>query len=73
MILDGISVTVNDLACRRVKRDQYKFLRSKSKRVRKKWFKRAENYRYNRSDVAIQIGNTLLVTSEMYDQIKNIT
>lgn len=47
---------------------QFRFPKSKKKRIRKKWSKRESNFRYK--EFYLKIGNTLFVSKKMYDKIK---
>ncbi len=49
---------------------QYKFPKSKKKRIRAKWAKRSCNYRIMKIDRVIRIGNKLIVSSKVYKQME---
>ena len=63
-------VVVNDIACIRTEKKQYRFPKSKKKRIRKKWKNRGENYRMEETHTAFKVGNTLVVSSKIYSKLK---
>lgn len=66
----GIKVVANDLVTEYRTIVQYRFPRSKKKRIRKKWRKRRENFRPKTSYRAIMMGNTVYVHSKIIDAWK---
>lgn len=68
--LAGIAIYITNLLYE-TESTQIRFPRSKRRRTRRKWAKRSENYRTKRiSKPAIQIGNSLYMTPEMWMDLK---
>ena len=53
-----------------VDRKQVKFPRSKKKRIRKKWAKNQDNYRWIPWDKVYQMGDTLIMHPSMLEKLK---
>jgi hypothetical protein len=51
-------------------REQFRFPRSKRKRIRKKWAKKAENWKCVPWEKAYQIGDTLHMHPQMAEQLR---
>lgn len=68
-----IQVVINNLACERNEFIQFRFPKSKKKRIRKKWSKQDKNFRMEVTQhfVHDQIRNIIYVSSKTYDKMKN--
>lgn len=53
-------------------RYQFRFPKSKKKRVRKKWSRRESNFRIKEVPKGVQLGNILYVNQIMYNKLKSI-
>ena len=69
---DGMQVVVNDLVCVTNEWKQYRFPKSKKKRIRKKWAKKAFNYKVLELHKAIQFDGKLYVSKKTFEQLKAI-
>jgi hypothetical protein len=49
---------------------QYRFPKSKKKRIRKKWAKRPQNYRYHTEYQSVVIDGTIYVHPDVYELLK---
>ena len=65
----GVKVIVDDNACTRKEFVQYKFPKSKKARIRKKWRKNSNNYRYEEKYFCFRNGNVALVPSHVYNEL----
>lgn len=54
------------------KRIQFKFPKSKKKRIRKKWLKRNENYKTIETERFIKFNNTIIVSTKSYNKLKTL-
>lgn len=54
------------------KRIQFKFPKSKKKRIRKKWLKRNENYKTIETERFIKFDNTIIVSTKSYNKLKKL-
>lgn len=68
----GIQVIVNDVACVSRKWKQYRFPKSKKKRIRKKWAKNNKYFRMQDVHSAINFDGKLIVSSKMYEKMKTL-
>ncbi len=68
----GIQVIVNDLVCVYDKWKQYRFPKSRKKRIRKKWAKRNENFKFVKAERAFNMYGKLIVSSAMYEKMKKL-
>jgi len=68
----GIPVTVVDNAATVItKREQYRFPHCKKRRIRKKWAKRDENWRYLPPEYrSYQTPNGLVMPRKLYEELK---
>jgi len=66
--LTGIKVLVDDLLG--VRQEQFRFPRTKNRRIRRKWAKRPENLRTVCDPVAYKIPGGLLISSTMLRRMK---
>lgn len=64
--LDGLKIVTSNYLTKRV---QFRFPRSKKKRIRRKWAKQAKNWRNIDNGNAYQIGDTLIVPPSVYEKI----
>lgn len=72
MAHNNIPVIVNDFACITQEWEQYKFPKSKKKRIRKKWAKQSGYFRVQDVHRAIKIQGQLFVSTKIYEQLKNM-
>ena len=68
----GVDVFVNDMACISKEWKQYKFPKSKKKRIRRKWSKRTENFKMQdiHRIIVIKEERKVFVSQKMYDKLK---
>ena len=67
----GIDVIVNDRITEFYEKVQFRFPKSKKRRIRKKWKKRPENFRMEKRNRVLKLGRQMFVHSLMFEQIKN--
>ncbi len=63
--ITGIPVVVNDFACISKAWVQFRFPKSKKKRIRNKWACQARNYRTEEKHRAFKMGGKLIISSRM--------
>lgn len=70
----GVKVVINDMACIYTEYKQFRFPKSKKKRIRKKWSKRARNWKtYTRRRVLIiRERNLMFVSTEDFMRLKEL-
>jgi len=70
--LGGVDVFVNDMACISKEWKQYRFPKSKKKRIRKKWSKRSKNFRMQdvHRMIVMKDERRVFVSQKMYDKLK---
>ncbi len=66
----GIEVFLDDRLCAREEWKQFRFPKSKKKRIRKKWAKKRINYKYKTVYRTVRYGNKLFVPSVVYNKLK---
>jgi hypothetical protein len=64
---NGMRIVVSELMADRV---QFRFPRSKKKRMRKKWAKNPENWKYVPWDRAYRVGDTLHMHPQMFERLR---
>ncbi len=69
-IINGYRLRVNDFLCIQHDYVQYRFPKSKKKRIRLKWFKNRDNWRTETVDKVFCIGNEMLVSSKIFEKLK---
>lgn len=72
-LLNAIGATKiikNDLLCKRDKRIQYRFPKSRKKRIRKKWSKREANYKYVPDDIVLKAANILYMSRRVFNKLQ---
>jgi len=67
--INSTRVIVNDSATVSRKLVQYRFPKSKKRRIRIKWRKRNENFRWKESYRIIKMSGSILVHSTMYEKL----
>lgn len=68
----GMPVIVNDFACISQEWKQYRFPKSKKKRICKKWAKQSRYYRMEDVHRVIKIDGKLIVSKKIFEQLKNL-
>lgn len=68
----GVDVFVNDMACISKECKQYRFPKSKKKRIRKKWSKQRKNFRIQdiHRMIVMKEERKVFVSQKMYDKLK---
>jgi len=69
----GMPVIVNDFACISQEWKQYKFPKSKKKRIRKKWAKQSRYFRMQDVHRVIKIQGKLFVSTKIFEQLKSLS
>jgi len=69
--LTTTKVIVNDLATEQDKHIQFRFPKSKKKRIRNKWAKREGNFKWKKVYSIIKMPGYLVVHSKMFEQLKH--
>lgn len=69
--INGIQIIVNDTICIKREYRQFRFPKSKKKRIRKKWAKRKENYKEFEQHFSLldKLNRVLFVSSKHYQEI----
>lgn len=62
-------IAVNEAVCKSFERIQYRFPKSKKKRIRKKWRKDKTNFRNQEVHRIIKLHDTFFVTQRIYDKL----
>lgn len=65
----GFDVIVNDLVCIQHECKQYKFPKSKKKRIREKWGKRQSNYRVQKVHKVYYIQGRIVVSTKVFEKL----
>lgn len=70
----GIQVFVNNMACISNEWKQFRFPKSKKKRIRKKWSKRTINFKIKEVHKVIMMKseNKMFVSQKTFDQLKRL-
>lgn len=68
----GMPVIVNDFACISQEWKQYRFPKSKKKRIRKKWAKQSRYYRMQDIHRAFKVDGKLIVSTKVFEQLKSL-
>ena len=68
----GMPVIVNDFTCISQEWKQYRFPKSKKKRIRKKWAKQSRYYRMEDVHRALKFDGKLIVSTKIFEQLKNL-
>lgn len=68
----GIKVVINDLSCISEELKQFRFPKSKRIRIRNKWKKRKQNYRFEKVHRIIKVGDTMFVSSKIFNEMLKI-
>ena len=68
--LYGTPVIVNDTACISEEMRQFRFPKSKKKRIVKKWGKRPENLKLTKVDRIIKVEGRLIMSEKTFNRIK---
>jgi hypothetical protein len=68
----GMPVIVNDFACISQEWKQYKFPKSKKKRIRKKWAKQSRYFRMQDVHRVIKMQGKLFVSTKIFEQLKSL-
>ncbi|MPR36650.1 hypothetical protein [Salmonirosea aquatica] len=63
-------VEINDLMCVSQKRVQHRIPRSKRKRIRRKWAKNPENFKWVEKHIVYEINGTLYVSTKAFEVLK---
>lgn len=66
--LRGINIRISNTICLVADYKQYRFPKSKKKRIRAKWTKNKQNFRFEESDRVICIGDTVYMSQKQYDK-----
>jgi len=64
-------LVVNDLICITQELIQFRFPKSKKKRIRNKWSKRMDNFKMQQVDRVLSYGRNIYVSQKMYDAIES--
>ena len=68
----GMPVIVNDFACISQEWKQYRFPKSKKKRIRKKWAKQSRYFRMQDVHRVIKMQGKLFVSTKIFEQLKSL-
>jgi hypothetical protein len=70
----GIQVFVNNMACISNEWEQYRFPKTKKKRIRKKWSKRNVNFRMQEVHkvIILKSENKMYVSQKTFDKLKEL-
>jgi hypothetical protein len=70
----GIQVFVNNMACISNEWKQFRFPKSKKKRIRKKWSKRGVNFKMKEFHkvIMMKFENKMFVSQKTYDKLNKI-
>lgn len=66
------NIIVNDLLCVKKELKQYRFPKSKKKRVKRKWAKMRHNFRLEDVHTSISVNGDLFVSTKIYNKIKEL-
>lgn len=68
----GVDVFVNDMACISKEWKQYRFPKSKKKRIRKKWSKQGKNFRMQdiHRMIVMKEERKVFVSQKVYDKLR---
>lgn len=69
----GIPVIVNDFICISHELKQYKFPKSKKKRIRKKWAKQNKYFKIQEIHKLIKIQGKIIVSTKIFEQLKKMS
>ena len=70
----GLQLVINDATCVKKEKIQFRFPKSKKKRIRKKWAKRDTNFKTIEKHVCYKIPNDVLViSSKIYNELEKIS
>lgn len=67
----SMDVIINDSMCKGFDLVQFRFPKSKKKRIRNKWKKDPRNYRHIEVSKAFVVGHRMYVTTDMFNQLRN--
>lgn len=73
MLSFSYPIVANDLMGTEMKYVQYRFPRSKKKRIREKWAKQGKNYKYRTFQRAVYYNNTLYVSKAVFNRLMEET
>ena len=68
----GVDVYIDDSLCIGKKWKQFRFPKSKKRRIKIKWAKRDSSYKIKEVHTAIRIGRTMYVSRLMYEKLKQL-
>ncbi len=66
-----MEIIANNILTKSHERVQFRFPKSKKKRIRKKWFKDSRNFKMVEKEIIIKIEDKLIVSEETYNKLKN--
>lgn len=70
--INGFNVIEDKFLLPDSKRIQFKFPKSKKRRIREKWMKRNENYKTIETERFIKFDNTIIVSTNSYNKLKKL-
>ena len=71
MVFNGLRVYINDLACVIPdKTFQFRFPKSKKKRIRKKWSKRPQNWKTTYKHVTYKMADSIIMSRKTWIEIQ---
>ena len=69
MIFNGFKIIPHPMLRPYLVSKQFRFPKTKKKRIRKKWAKKPENYKMVSEDKGIIIGDTVFVSQQAFDRL----
>lgn len=72
-MMNGMQVIIDDVSTKISKHKQFRFPRSKKKRINKKWSRRSANWRTYKITYSYIVGNKIIMDSKSFEQLKTNT
>lgn len=72
MVFGNIKVVASPMIVPDEKFVQFRFPRSKKKRIRNKWKKKAKNYRFQEFERVLKMDDTIFVSQKVFEKFKQI-
>lgn len=69
MIFNGFEIIVNDSACIRNEWKQFRYPKTKKKRIREKWRKRYCNWRMEEIHFGVKCENKMYISTRMFNAL----
>lgn len=71
IVITGAKVICNAPLCVGTEYKQYRWPKSKKKRIRKKWSKNSKYYKYVEVESAVKMENTIFVGPKTYEKLQS--